>query len=82
LNRALAALEEERARLEEAIIQAGNRRYDHIAKSRMELERIGDLAIDAIEAGSSPGDLADKAGISKRTLYKLLDERGYEGHRR
>lgn len=81
LTEALAAVQAERRRVEGAIKQAARRREKSLEEARVELDRIGDLAMDALDAGSTAAEIIDLAGISRRTLYKLLDERGYSRHR-
>ena len=81
LERALDTLRQERKRVEIAIEKASLRRQHALKAAGVELDRIGDLAMDAIDAGSTASDVCRIGGISRRTLYKMLDERGYTRHR-
>ena len=78
---ALAILKTERMRVEVALEKAAQRREKALGEAAVELERIGDLAMDAIDAGSTATDVCRIGGVSRRTLYKMLDERGYARHR-
>jgi DnaJ-domain-containing protein 1 len=78
---ALDTLKAERKRVEAALEKAALRREKALEEAAAELERIGDLAMDAIDAGSTATDVCRIGGVSRRTLYKMLDERGYARHR-
>jgi CRP-like cAMP-binding protein len=81
LEEALNTLKTEQKRIELALLQAARRRQTSLEEVHRELERIGDLAMDAMDAGSTASDICKAGGISRRTLYKMLDERGYTRHR-
>lgn len=81
LVEALDTLRNERKRVEIALEKASLRRQKALEDAATELERIGDLAMDAIDAGSTASDVCRIGGVSRRTLYKMLDERGYARHR-
>lgn len=81
LEEALDTLQAERKRVELALEKASLRRQKALDDAGTELERIGDLAMDAIDAGSTASDVCRIGGVSRRTLYKMLDDRGYARHR-
>lgn len=64
-----------------ALEKCSLRRQAALKEAAIELDRIGDLAMDAIDAGSTASDICRIGGVSRRTLYKMLDERGYTRHR-
>jgi len=54
---------------------AGARRRRKLADADAELERIADLAGEAQAAGANLAEIAELAGVSRPTLYRLLGHR-------
>jgi predicted nucleic acid-binding Zn-ribbon protein len=81
LEEALETLRNERHRIETELKRAARRREATLEAASQELERIGDLAMEALDAGSTASEICRSGDVSRRTLYKMLDERGYTRHR-
>jgi predicted nucleic acid-binding Zn-ribbon protein len=81
LEEALETLRNERQRIEVELRKAAHRREAAQAAASRELERIGDLAMESLDAGSTASEICRSGDVSRRTLYKMLDDRGYTRHR-
>lgn len=69
---ALSAALQQRPDFARALKRAGAKRQRHLDVADEELERIVALASQAIEAGASVAEIAELAGVSRMTLYRLL----------